>query len=62
VPARWAGGGAGRLRCYASGDSLNAFRIWLLVTILASAYMVSRGIAKAGAYEHRSDIEFTRDT
>jgi hypothetical protein len=47
---------------YASDDSLNAFRIWLLVTILAAAYMVSRGIAKAGSYEHRSDIELTRNT
>lgn len=47
---------------YANDDSLNAFRTWLLVTILAAAYMVSRGIAKAGSYEHRSDIEFTSDS
>jgi hypothetical protein len=42
---------------YANEDSLNAFRTWMLVTILASAYMVSRGIAKAGSYERRSDVD-----
>jgi hypothetical protein len=39
---------------YADNDSLNAARIWTLVTVLASAYMVSRGIAKAGS---RDSIE-----
>lgn len=37
--------------CYASDDSLDAARIWTLVTILAAAYMVARGPAKAGSYE-----------
>jgi hypothetical protein len=45
---------------YANDDSLNVFRIWLLVTVLASAYMVSRGIAKAGSYERGSDLEVNR--
>ncbi len=30
-------------------DSLNAERIWMYVTIIASAYMISRGLAKAGS-------------
>ena len=30
-------------------DSLNVERIWMYVTIIASAYMVSRGLAKAGS-------------
>ena len=42
---------------YSGDDSLDTRMIWLLVTILASAYMLSRGIAKAGSYEHRSDID-----
>lgn len=42
---------------YSGDDSLQTERIWTLVTILASAYMVSRGIAKAGSYEHRSDVD-----
>lgn len=42
---------------YSGDDSLETERIWTLVTILASAYMVSRGIAKAGSYEHRSDVD-----
>ena len=29
-------------------DTLNNFRGWLLPTILTSAYIISRGIAKAG--------------
>lgn len=41
---------------YSGDDSLDTGSIWTLVTILASAYMLSRGIAKAGSYEHRSDI------
>lgn len=42
---------------YTGDDSLDTRTIWTLVTILASAYMVSRGIAKAGSYEHRSDVD-----
>jgi hypothetical protein len=41
---------------YASDDSLDVARIWTLVTILAAAYVVSRGLAKAGSYE-REDRE-----
>jgi uncharacterized membrane protein AbrB (regulator of aidB expression) len=32
----------------AISDSLNDRRAWLLVTIIGAAYIVSRGIAKAG--------------
>ena len=39
------GGGAG------DGDAFPAVRAWLYVAIVASAYIVSRGIAKAGSYE-----------
>ncbi len=42
---------------YSGDDSLDTRTIWTLVTILTSAYMVSRGIAKAGTYERRSDID-----
>lgn len=45
---------------YSGDDSLDTRAIWTLVTILASAYMVSRGLAKAGSYEHRSDIDVNR--
>ncbi len=41
---------------YASDDSLDVARIWTLVAVLAAAYMVSRGLAKAGSYE-REDRE-----
>ena len=45
---------------YASDDSLDAARIWTLVAVVASAYMVSRGLAKAGSYE-RNGREVTID-
>jgi hypothetical protein len=32
-----------------TNDLVNGFRGWLLITIVASAYIISRGIAKAGA-------------
>jgi hypothetical protein len=32
-----------------TNDLVNGFRGWLLITIVAAAYIVSRGIAKAGA-------------
>jgi hypothetical protein len=38
-------------------DSLSSWHGWLLVTVLSSAYMFSRGIAKSGARE-----PYTRDT
>ena len=40
---------------YSGDDSLNTFRTWLLVTILASTYMVSRGFAKAGSHADWDD-------
>ena len=41
---------------YAHKDTLDVARIWTLVTVLASAYMVSRGIAKAGSSDsYRTD-------
>jgi hypothetical protein len=36
---------------YASDDSLDVARIWTLVTVLIAAYMVSRGLAKAGSHD-----------
>lgn len=45
---------------YASDDSLDVARIWTLVTVLAAAYMISRGLAKAGSYE-REDREVGAD-
>ena len=38
---------------YANDDSLNAWRTWLLVTVIAAAYVLSRGIAKAGSADRR---------
>jgi|SRR3954454_10012701 hypothetical protein len=32
-------------------DRLNAHDTWLIVGILTAAYMISRGLAKAGSYE-----------
>ena len=34
---------------YADDDSLDTWRTWLLVTVVAAAYIISRGIAKAGS-------------
>jgi hypothetical protein len=39
------GGGGG------AGDAFPAVRAWLYVAIVASAYIVSRGLAKAGSQE-----------
>ena len=33
------------------GDAFPAIRAWLYVAVVASAYIVSRGLAKAGSYE-----------
>jgi hypothetical protein len=38
---------------YAGDDSLDTWRTWLLVTVVAAAYIVSRGIAKAGSADRR---------
>ena len=35
----------------AMNKNLTAWHGWLLITVLAAAYMLSRGIAKAGTYE-----------
>ena len=36
-------------------DFFRADRAWLYVTIVASAYMVSRGLAKSGTYDRNGD-------
>ena len=36
---------------YAGDDELNTWRTWLLVATVASAYILSRGIAKAGSHD-----------
>ena len=33
------------------GDAFPAIRAWLYVAVVASAYIVSRGLAKAGSHE-----------
>jgi len=38
-----------------NGDAFQAERAWLYVAIVAGAYMISRGLAKAGSYEPRDD-------
>jgi hypothetical protein len=38
-----------------SPDLFRADRAWLYVTIVASAYMVSRGLAKSGSYDRNND-------
>ena len=35
----------------ALNKNLTAWHGWLLITVLAAAYMISRGIAKAGSYD-----------
>ena len=47
----WAMGGviAAILIAAAVSDSLDDVRAWTLVTIVAAAYIVSRGLAKAGS-------------
>jgi hypothetical protein len=44
---------------YSNNDTLDLFRTWMLVTVLGSAYIVSRGLAKAGARE--GTREYGRD-
>ncbi len=41
----------------AVSDSLNDIRAWTLVTVVGAAYIVSRGIAKAGT----DRVSFRRD-
>jgi hypothetical protein len=41
-----------------NGDAFPAVRAWLYVAIVASAYMVSRGLAKAGSRDpYWADLE-----
>ena len=37
------------------GDVFLADQAWLYVTLLTIGYMISRGLAKAGSYEHDND-------
>jgi hypothetical protein len=36
-------------------DGFGARQVWLFVTIVAAAYMISRGLAKSGSKEPRTD-------
>lgn len=39
----------------ASSDAFGAWRAWILITAVTGAYMISRGIAKAGTRSHADD-------
>jgi hypothetical protein len=39
----------------ASTDNLQADKVWLYVSVLTVGYMISRGLAKAGSFEHDRD-------
>jgi hypothetical protein len=41
-------------------DFFKADRAWLYITIVASAYMVSRGLAKSGSHDFNGDEEYDR--
>ena len=41
----------------AADNSLNLFRACLLGTVMATAYIVSRGFAKAGCHDDHEDTE-----
>lgn len=38
-----------------AGDSFGADKVWLYATILTVGYLVSRGLAKAGSYDHDTE-------
>jgi hypothetical protein len=38
-------------------DTLNANRVWFYVTILTAAYILSRGVARAGARREQTGLE-----
>ncbi|HSC86271.1 MAG TPA: hypothetical protein VLC09_03335 [Polyangiaceae bacterium] len=59
----WAMGGviAAILVAAAVSDSLGDVRAWTLVTIVAAAYIVSRGLAKAGSSYLGGDDPLNRD-
>jgi hypothetical protein len=42
---------------YSNNDTLDLFRTWALVTTLGAAYILSRGVAKAGSREGSRDID-----
>ena len=42
----------------AADNSLNLFRACLLGTVVATAYIVSRGFAKAGSHDDHEDTEY----
>jgi hypothetical protein len=39
----------------AASESIDAWRFWLLASVITSAYMLSRGIAKSGTRSNASD-------
>jgi hypothetical protein len=43
----------------AAADLFKAERAWLYVTIVAAAYMVSRGLAKSGSYDRDGDDDLS---
>jgi hypothetical protein len=46
---------------YSDRDSLDLFRTWALVTALGAAYILSRGLAKAGSREGSRDDDNSID-
>jgi hypothetical protein len=60
----WAMGGviAAILIAAAVSDSLGDVRAWTLVTVVAAAYIISRGLANAGSGYSGSDDPFNRDS
>ena len=59
----WAMGGviAAILIAAAVSDSLDDVRAWTLVTVVAAAYILSRGLAKAGSTYTGGDDPLNRD-
>ena len=59
----WAMGGviAAILVAAAVSDSLGDVRAWTLVTVVAAAYIVSRGLAKAGSRYSGGEDPLNRD-
>lgn len=59
----WAMGGviAAILIAAAVSDSLDDVRAWTLVTVVAAAYILSRGLAKAGSRYSGGDDPLNRD-
>jgi hypothetical protein len=42
---------------YSNRDTLDLYRTWQLVSVLAAAYILSRGLAKAGSREGARDTD-----